>query len=206
MHQVLACKSTLARQASSEHHECSGMICSRHMGEHSVARRTIKQCTGLMMMGWGCYQSCHKSMTQKLAHEQMHTAPYSRSCWGAQCIYVNSIQAKTQGVTPCGTPTGQSGTPGIVQQTHLLEELLLQLVRPALVCRAVCRQVANISALQHHLHQCNNIFTFATILPFITILPLWYTDDMSHGSTFGSVPHPTTTSVLSTTAKQAPGR
>ena len=105
MHQVLACKSTLARQASSEHHECSGMICSRHMGEHSVARRTIKQCTGLMMMGWGCYQSCHKSMTQKLAHEQMHTAPYSRPCYGAQCIYGQVIR-QNMGGTPCGTTHG----------------------------------------------------------------------------------------------------
>ncbi len=48
---------------------------------------------------------------------------------------------------------GQSGAPGIVHQTHLLKELLLQLVSPALVCLAVCRQVANISALQHHLYQ-----------------------------------------------------
>ena len=51
---------------------------------------------------------------------------------------------------------GESGAPGIVQQTHLLKELLLQLVCPALVCLAVCRQVTNISALQHHLQQCNN--------------------------------------------------
>ena len=65
---------------------------------------------------------------------------------------------------------GQSGTPGIVQQTHLLEELLLQLICPALVCLAVCRQVTNISTLQHHLYQRNNTFT---------VLPLGYTDDMS---------------------------
>lgn len=69
---------------------------------------------------------------------------------------------------------GKSGAPGIVQQTHLLEELLLQLVSPALVCLAVCRQVTNISALQHHLHPCNNTFTFTTILPFTTSLPIYY--------------------------------
>jgi hypothetical protein len=56
-------------------------------------------------------------------------------------------------------PLGQSGAPGIVQQTHLLKEFLLQLVSPAFVCLAVCGQMANVSALQHHLHQCNKTFT-----------------------------------------------
>ncbi len=82
-------------------------------------------------------------------------------------------------------PMGESGASGIVQQTHLLKELFFQMVSPALVCLAICRQVTNVSALQHHLHQCNNTITFTTTLPFTTILPLWYTDDMSHGSTFG---------------------
>lgn len=61
-----------------------------------------------------------------------------------------------------GGPPWVSQAPGIVQQTHLLKELLLQLVCPALVRLAVCCQVANVSALQHHLHRHNG--TVSTLM------------------------------------------
>lgn len=71
----------------------------------------------------GCCQShayhSHKSMTHTTAYEQFHTVPYSiPQTHEVLDACMSQWLSKNMGGIHVGPPMGQSGTPGIVQQTQ----------------------------------------------------------------------------------------